>query len=155
MCTSSQWLFGMLLCVALAGCGSDLTLPDDTSPARLEAYAGDGQEGTVGSRLSEPLVVRLTDAAGRPVRDVAVTFSFEGSTDAEVESASEITDAEGQASAEVRLGTETGTLNVAARVVEAPGLKTRFSLTAVERDKGKKGRGNDGGDDDEDDEDDD
>lgn len=153
MCTSSQWLFGMVVGAALSGCGSDLTLPDDTSPARLEAYAGNGQEGTVGSRLSDPLVVRLTDAASRPVSDVAVTFSFEGSTDAEVESASERTDAQGQASAVVRLGTETGPLNVAASVVGAPVLKATFSLTALEREKGKKG-GKDK-DDDEEDEDDD
>lgn len=151
MCTSSQWLFGMLVCAALTGCGSDLILPDDTSPARLEAFAGNGQEGTVGSRLSDPLVVRLTDAASRPVGGVAVTFRFEGSTDAEVESASEITDAEGQASAKVRLGSETGPLDVAASLVEIPGLKATFRVTALEREKGKKGRGNDKDDDDDED----
>lgn len=151
MCTSSQRLFGVLLCAALAGCGSNLSLPDDSSPARIEAFDGNGQEGTVGSRLSDPLVVRLTDAAGRPVGDVAVTFSFEGATDAELEGATEFTNAAGQAWAEVRLGSVTGPLDVAARVVQTPTLKATFRVTALEQEKKKKGGGKNKHDDDDDD----
>lgn len=154
MCTYSQWLFGLLVCAALTGCGSGLILPDDSSPARLEAIGGDGQEGTVGSRLNEPLIVQLTDGSGNPVGNAAVEFGFEGTTDARVESASEVTNEQGRASAEVRLGTQTGPLDVAARVVQAPALKATFTVTALERDKGKKGRGKEKGDDDEDDDDD-
>ena len=155
MYTYSQWLFGLLVCAALTGCGSDLTLPDDSSPARLEAIGGNGQEGTVGSRLSDPLIVQLTDGNGNPVSNAAVDFGFEGtSTDARVESASGVTDEQGRASAEVRLGTQTGPLDVAARVVQAPALKATFTVTALERDNGKKGRGKDKGDDEDDDHDD-
>jgi len=143
MRTSSQWLFGMLLCAPLTGCGSDLSLPDDNTPARLEIVAGNGQEATVGSRLSDPLIVRLADAANRAVKDMAVTFAFEGATDAELESASQMTDELGMASAEVRLGSETGPLDVAARVVRLPALKATFRVTALERDNGKKERGKD------------
>jgi hypothetical protein len=143
MRTSSLRLYSMLLSAVLTGCGSDLSLPEDNSPARLEVVAGNGQEATVGSRLSNPLIVRLSDAANRPVSDMAVTFAFEGITDAELESASGLTDELGQASAEVRLGTETGPLEVAARVVQAPALKATFRVTALERDNGKKDRGKD------------
>jgi Bacterial Ig-like domain (group 1) len=152
---TSQRLFGMLICAALTACGSDLTLPGDSSPARLQAIGGDGQEATVGSRLSNPLIVQLTDGNNNPVSDVAVEFGFEGSTDAELESASEITDAQGRASTEVRLGSQTGPLDVAARVVQTPALKATFTVTALERDKGKKDRGKDKHDKDDEDTDDD
>src|SRR6185312_3640122 len=67
-----------LLLAASLGCGADLTLPADGSPARLQAVSGSGQEGTVGTPLSNPLVVRLTDLAGRQVAGVNVAFRFQG-----------------------------------------------------------------------------
>ena len=150
MCTSfSPRLFGLLAGASLTGCGSDLTIPVDGSPARLEAVSGGGQEGTVGSRLSDPLVVRLSDAGNRPVSNVIVEFHFQGApTDAVVDPATRTTDTAGVASAEVRLGTTTGSLIVEAQVVQASPLRATFDLNALPRDKGKKG-GKDKHDDDE------
>jgi hypothetical protein len=141
MCTSfSPRLFSLLVGAALTGCGSDLTIPVDGSPARLEAVSGGGQEGTVGSRLSDPLVVRLSDASNHPVSNVAVEFRFQGApTDAVVDPTTRTTDTAGVASAEVRLGTTTGPLTVEAQVVESMTLRTTFDLNALARGKGGKG----------------
>ena len=45
------------------------------SPASLVVTAGDAQEGTAGSPLPEPVVVRVEDAGGSPVPDVPVMFT--------------------------------------------------------------------------------
>jgi hypothetical protein len=146
MCTSfSQRVFGLLAGAALTGCGNGLTLPADGSPARLEAVSGGGQEGTVGSRLSNPLVVRLSDANNRPVSNVAVEFRFQGAlTDAVVDPTTGTTDTAGVASAQVRLGTNTGPLTVEAQVTQASALRATFDLNALARDKGKGGKDHNG-----------
>jgi hypothetical protein len=134
-------LFGFLVGTALAACGSDLTLPDDGAPARLEAVSGGGQEGTVGRRLHRPLVVELTDASAHPVVGTVVAFGFQGSVpDAEIDPTA-TTDASGRASAEVRLGTSTGSLTVEARVLQpsASHLRATFDLTARARERGERG----------------
>lgn len=152
MCTP-QRLFILGLAVSLLGCGSDLTLPDDTAPARLQALSGDGQEGTVGSRLDDPLVVRLLDASSQPMEGVSIVFQFTNDVpDGEVNPSQAMTNSDGRASAEVRLGSTTGTHLVEARVATPAALNATFVLTALERDKKKK-HGDD--DDDEDDDDDD
>jgi hypothetical protein len=45
-------------------------------PVPIHEHAGDGQHGPPGTPLSDPLVVRVTDARGRPMPDVAVEFSI-------------------------------------------------------------------------------
>ncbi len=141
-------LVPVVLGSGLLACGGDLTLPDDSGPAALEVWSGDGQEGTVNSKLDDPLVVRLTDASARPVPGVAVVFRFAGDApEAEVSPEEAITDSSGRASAEVRLGTSTGDLQVKARLATAALLSATFVVTAVERDR-KKGKGGDKDDDD-------
>ena len=107
----------------------------------LRVVSGDGQQGTVGSRLEDPLVVKLTDASSQPIARVPVVFQFKTDVpDAEIDPAEVATDSAGRASAEVRLGTSTGPHEVEARVASAAALRATFVVTAV----GKKG-GGDGG----------
>ncbi|HEX5872110.1 MAG TPA: hypothetical protein VFY65_16890, partial [Longimicrobium sp.] len=47
-------------------------------PAQLAVVSGDQQQGTVGQELRQPLVVRVMDGDGRPVRDQRVTFRVTG-----------------------------------------------------------------------------
>lgn len=143
----------------LSACGGDLTLPHDRSPAALEAVSGSGQEGTVGSRLNDPLVVEVTDASFQPVAGVAVVFQFAGEVpEAEVDPREAVTNSSGRAEAQVRLGANTGTQRVEAQVAQASAaeLVTTFDLTAVAPEEGKKGgKGRRGGGSDDDDDDDD
>src|SRR4051812_31905140 len=105
---------------ALYACGSGLTLPGDGSPATLTAVSGGGQQGTVGTRLDDSLVVRVTDANSRAIAGVPVVFHFESETaGGEVDPAEPTTNAEGLAAAQVRLGANTGTHIVEALVAEA------------------------------------
>jgi hypothetical protein len=142
----------LLVGVANAGCAvSDINLPSDGAPARIEVVSGDEQEATVGSQLPDPLIVRLTDAAARPVPGAVVVFRFENEVpEAEIDPDSDVTDSTGQASARVRLGTTSGVQRVEARpgAEVAAGLRVTFDLTALEREGGGPGRGDVEGEDD-------
>jgi hypothetical protein len=136
MRTSSPLLLLSLILTTLAGCaGGDLTLPADGSPASLRAMSGSGQQATVGTRLPDPLVVRLTDGAGRPVRGVTVDFRFQSDIpEAQFEPATTVmTNDTGFASVQVRLGTTPGDQTVEAAVGASPssGLLATFGVTAV------------------------
>src|SRR5687767_6351442 len=62
------------LLLAFAACDSP-NGPARAGPAAvLEIVSGDAQEATVGEPLPQPLVVRVTDASGRPVADQLLNF---------------------------------------------------------------------------------
>lgn len=148
MCTPRVFSFG--LATALMGCGGGLSLPSDSSPTALRVESGDGQQGTVGSRLDNPLVVKLTDASSQPIAGVPVTFQFTTDVPGAEVDPEVATDSSGLASAEVRLGSSTGSHQVEARLATAAQVRTTFIVTAVERDRGKKDKGGGHGDDDDD-----
>jgi hypothetical protein len=56
-------------------CTGEPTRPDP--PSALAAFAGDGQPGTVGEALPNPVVVRVTNADGDPLEGVEVVFAAE------------------------------------------------------------------------------
>lgn len=62
-----------LLCLLSLGCGSDPTAAGPRTGIRFAS--GVGTADTIGARLAEPLVVEVTDSAGRPLVDVEVRFS--------------------------------------------------------------------------------
>ncbi len=156
MCTSLRyWMILALLATSSSGCSGDLILPSDDSPAALNRVSGNDQEGTVGSRLPDPLVVRVTDASSQPIEGVAVEFRFDGDVPDAVVTPQTLTDSRGEAAAEVQLGTEAGPITVLAQVSQASSseLRASFGLTALEG-KGKKGKGGrDRGEDEEEEED--
>src|SRR3954469_959623 len=140
---SSFSLLGTGLALALAGCGAaDLTLPSDGRGVALRAVSGGDQEGTVGTRLPEPLVVEVRDRAGNPVPDVRLVFRFRDEfPDAQIDPPEQKTDPSGVASVRIRLGSTAGSQTVEATVAEeiAPEARALFGVTALER------RGRDGG----------
>jgi hypothetical protein len=146
------WMVLVFLATSSSACSGDLILPSDDSPAALNPVSGNDQEGTVGSLLADPLVVRVTDASSQPIEGVAIDFRFDSDVPDAVVTPQVLTDGRGEASAEVRLGTEAGPITVLAQVSQASSseLRATFGLTAV-AEKGKKGHG--GRDGDEDDED--
>ena len=145
----SKPMFWSVLAAVLVACGSDLTLPADGSPSSLRAVSGDGQQGRVGSQLPDPLVVRLTDGAGRPVSGVSIAFRFQtGDPAAQVDPTTITTNDSGSAAVHVRLGTTTGPQTVEARPADpaASDLLATFGLTVLPRHGGNGGGG--GGEDD-------
>jgi len=131
-------LISLALSTVLVACqGSDLTLPgdglpsspDDGLPSSLEEVSGSGQEGTVGSRLPEPLVVRVTDGAARPLSQVSIRFQTDV-PGAEIPSEATTNDT-GYAAVRVSLGELEGPQTFHAQVADASELTTTFEVIAV------------------------
>jgi PKD repeat protein len=128
----TRWIIGGLL---LAGCkgGDSLLLPSEGEPASIEVIHGDGQSGRVGDHLTDPLIVEVKDTRDRPVEGATVTFELTSAgPDAAVVPDTAITDANGQASAQIVLGTTVGPQGGQARVVmDAKTLSPAVSFTAM------------------------
>ncbi|HEU4647515.1 MAG TPA: Ig-like domain-containing protein [Gemmatimonadales bacterium] len=143
-----QILPSLLLAAALASCGgSDLVLPSASNPADLKVLKGDGQTARVGTALPESLVVRVTDATGRPVVGQAVVFLQDGKTGGAVTPDTANSDADGRAQARWVLGSVAGT-QMAHAVVPRDGdqpLAVFFTATATATPAPPPGGGNNGG----------
>jgi alpha-tubulin suppressor-like RCC1 family protein len=87
-------------------------------PSLLTIISGNNQIGTVGTQLAQPIVVRLTDAGNNPLAGISIGFAaIAGGT---IAPASILTDAQGQASAQVLLGTASGTFQASATAEDLP-----------------------------------
>src|SRR5574341_1526177 len=121
----------LLLGLALAQCGKDGAGPGSLRPAAIVLLSGNGQTGTVGQNLSQPLVVQVTTSDGRGVPNVTVSWSVTAGGGS-LTAASTQTDPTGVASVVWSLGTTAGSGNqtARARVVGVNGVIT-FTASAV------------------------
>jgi hypothetical protein len=85
------------------------------APARLGAVLGDGQRGIHGTRLPNPIVARVVDESGTPVRGVVVRFEVR-SGGGLLTAVAASTDINGNADASWRLGETLGEQTVRASV---------------------------------------
>jgi hypothetical protein len=115
-----QWAAALALACAAAACGGDGTGPDGAGvPARLDVVAGDLQSATVGTELPQPLVVKVTDAKGKPVSGLVVNFVVTAGN-GHVFAGAVQTNGSGEARERWTLGTVTGdTQKVEVRTVDA------------------------------------
>ena len=118
---------------ATPGC-TDLTLPSQVFPTFIVIVGGNDQVGEVGAALPDSLVIRVTDATGRPVQDAVVRFvpvSPAGNGSLYPDTAR--TDAEGQAATRWVLGAQAGSAKLEAQVAPRRGnpLSISFSATAL------------------------
>ena len=94
-----------------------ITLLDAATQQHLIAISGNGQTGSIGSTLPQPLVVQAINSFGQPVPNVPITFAMnksDGQLTAFPQQGRQITvlsDANGQASATLQLGTRAGSGN--------------------------------------------
>ena len=123
-----------VLIVGLAGCGDDLTLPTPTPPSlRLDLLTGDGQIGTVGQTLENPVVVIVRNTDSVPIPNRQVVFAVTGNGAGAFDPASAMTDAQGKASTHWALGTVPGPYTGEATVVaqgDSVPAPVAFSATA-------------------------
>ncbi len=122
--------------LALLACsGGDLVLPGDGAPASLDILQGNGQSGRVGELLAQPIRVRVTDGARRPVVGATVVLELaDPGPQTEIEPDTAQTSADGVATFQIRLGTRVGPLTGKARLVAvdgASGLDAPISFTAL------------------------
>jgi hypothetical protein len=102
-------------------------------PSDIEALDGDGQTGVVGQKLTDSLVVRVTDSRDRPVAGQRVRFTaVSGGAPALLLPDTAVTDAEGKARSVWVLGGDAGQQTVEARVVSpVAGGELSTTFTAV------------------------
>ena len=103
-------LIALFLAFASLTCGGDkITLPNEREPAKVVAFGGDGQSGTVAMTLAQPLVVSVTDSKDRPVQDARVAFVLSGNgANAGVAPDTATTDVNGRGQTTWLLGTAAG-----------------------------------------------
>jgi hypothetical protein len=96
----------------------------------------------------------VVDASSQPMEGVTVEFQFGSDVPDAVVTPVAVTDSDGEAAAEVLLGTQAGPITVLAQVSAASSdeLRATFGVTAVAG-KGKRGRDGRDGDEDDDEED--
>ena len=95
---------------------------------RLARLGGHDQSGAVGTELSDPLVVLVTDEFGNPVPDVAVEWSTGNGS---VDPGSSTTNSDGQAATTWTLGSSTGPQAATATNPDLEGSPVEFAATAV------------------------
>jgi hypothetical protein len=132
-CRHYAFPIGLLLTALTAGCGGDVTLPNEGDAANLLIVDGNEQTGSVGALLAEQIVVRVTDTQDRPVPSQDVAFAVQ-SGGGSVAPATLKTDGTGHATAAWTLGPTTG--NQRLRVQTAQGgstsmLEVTFVATAL------------------------
>jgi outer membrane protein insertion porin family len=106
----------------------------DQAEIRVIAVSGAPQRVRV-ARVSEPLVVRVTDKSGRPVAGIRVLFEIavrpSPSDGSRLEAIAERTDSSGHASARLRLGTLTGVFSITASVPDLSREPAIFEVAAL------------------------
>jgi hypothetical protein len=125
----------VLACTLILGCGSDLALPNSSGEGvDLSILGGNGQTGTVGQELPQPLVVGVA-SGGAPIEGHEVAFIVAGDPAAgRLEPDTAVTGPDGRAVARWVLGSETGPHKVEARLVvtePTPPPTAMFEASAV------------------------
>lgn len=118
-------LIPVALAVVAAACGPDYSVVPSPS-ASISIVSGNGQVGSAGVALANPVVVLVTDSTGAPAAGVAMTWT-PSAGDGSV-SASAVTDVAGHATASWTLGSVIGDQHLTAR---AAGVGTSVILAVL------------------------
>jgi hypothetical protein len=116
--------------MVIAACSYDLPtgIKPSSTPATIVIQSGDAQTSVVARALANPLVARVSDARGRPVRNASVWFDVAGGGGI-VGPTSMLTDSAGLARAIWRLGTSTAAEQLVRAHVTTSGRPTALNVT--------------------------
>jgi uncharacterized protein (TIGR03437 family) len=103
--------------------------PQIVKPATMTIVSGNGQTGTVGNTLAQPLVLIISDSSGAGVPGVQVTFTVSPQGAATIQPSPAITLNDGTVSATVTLGANAGPITITAYSYTLANLT--FSVTAA------------------------
>ena len=133
--TTAIGVTALLALASACGGGDDLLLPGAGEPATITVVQGDQQSGRVGEALAQPLIVSVTDASGRPVDGATVVFSLtDAAPGASITPDTTTSNSNGQATANVVLGTRPGDQAGQAEALGGSGMPTAttgFTATAL------------------------
>jgi len=119
----------MFAALSLAGCGGDSAAPE--VPVTLTLVSGDGQSGTVGEELADPLVVRVTTVEGETIADVSVSWSVDAGG-GQVSPSSDATNQDGLSEVTWSLGRNASAAQTATASVSGPSPSSvTFNATAA------------------------
>lgn len=101
-------------------------------PSAITAVGGNGQTAPVNGTLPQPIVVRVTDATGQPIRGALVRWTA-GPASGAVSPQTAVTDAEGLAGTRWTVGATAGPQSLAAALIvgDQPVSTATFAATAV------------------------
>ena len=116
------------------------TAIDPPRPTTLEYRRGNGQSGEINQRLANPLVVRVLDQHSAVLSGITVNFSV--SPSGSLSSQGPTTDANGEASTELTLGSTTGKYIITASV---SGLSSVTFVATATNNSGRSNGGNNDG----------
>jgi hypothetical protein len=116
----------LLILVLSISCSDDNLAGNEDENLRVSVYSGNDQSERAGAPLPEPLVALVTDLLDNPQSGVIVDFST--SAPGTYITPSSVTDAEGLASADMILGSTTGTHTITATITDDG---TAFTATAT------------------------
>jgi hypothetical protein len=121
--------FTLLLAANIAACSPTSPMPTGTpSAAAIGMLGGSAQSVAIGSALTVPLQVYVTDQYANPIAGVTVTFA--GTGGATVASSTATTDASGHAQTTGMLGTRAGLDSITASIAGDP-VPVTFLETAL------------------------
>jgi uncharacterized protein affecting Mg2+/Co2+ transport len=103
--------------------------------SQMLKVSGENQSGSVNSRLSQPLVVQVTDRGGNPISGVRVSFAFlstpAGAMGQELTPLSAVTNEGGEAQTTLKLGSLAGQYQVQASSPQISGVSVVFTASAI------------------------
>lgn len=106
------------------------TLSASGLPANLIRVTGNNSTGVTGGILPTPLVVQVVDGSGAPLSGITVAWTATGG--GSIEPGTSITDGNGLATSQRRLGQTPGMQGTTATVVSAPSISTAYSHLALD-----------------------
>jgi Big-like domain-containing protein/filamin/ABP280 repeat protein len=124
--TALPALFILLL---TSGCGQDLVLPRQGSPALVAVVAGQDQEGIVGNAVQDSLIIKVTDFQGRPVAGQPIGTNLKNG--GMIEAAAPRTDETGRLAFHWVLGVQAGTQTVEIGAGDSTGISHPAVFTAT------------------------
>jgi uncharacterized protein (TIGR03437 family) len=104
-------------------------IPLVVKSAAMTIVSGNGQSGTVGGALTDPLVLKLTDSTGAGIPGVFVSFTVSPEGAATITPSPALTLNDGTVSLTVTLGNTPGPITITAVSYAVPNIT--FSITAI------------------------
>jgi len=117
----------VLALLAVCACGGTES-PNTSAPVKIVAISGGGQTADLGQPLPQPLVARVTTAAGTPASGVSVTFAVTSGAGT-VSPATVSTDGSGNASTTFTMGQTPGVTTVSAMSGAVAGAAADFIVS--------------------------